>query len=151
MADYQITFPFVDVSVTAVQGGTASPTSTVAYVRSPQSVDRLAMVMERFADQLALAKEDAQDAEEPLPTGEAVTLARQVIGNWVHLQNATTQSVNAPLGITFTHRGDLELVMRDVLLDRDRVLWVSQDAKRIKELGIDEALRVVRQMTERLW
>lgn len=129
-------------------------TSLTQGIQSPMTTHFLTGYMEQFSGQLELAKQDAQDEGSPMPAQEAIYYARGTLEKWLASTISQCLFYRRPhpiFGTSFTAQGELELVFRDIALDQDRVLWISQDAKRAKLLGIDERLRLTRQVTERLW
>ncbi len=131
-----------------------SLTSLGRGIQNPTVTHLLTSYMEYFSGQLAEAKADAQEENCPTPSSEAISMARGALENWLSAAISLCLNSKMPrpvIGASFTFRGEIELVFRDVGLDQDRVLWIAQDAKRAKLLGIDENLRVTRQITERLW
>jgi len=134
--------------------GTQSLTSYSQGIQRPVVTNLLVTYLESFSSMLARAEEDAEEDGGQLPSPQAAQLARSQLESWLRssLANSLHNRTALPvIGATLTHAGFIELVFRDLCEDRDRVLWISRDAKSAKQLEIDEELRLTRQITEQLW
>ncbi len=130
-----------------------SLTSATTGITQPMPSHLLTYFMESFSSRLWEAREDQADSGDVSPSNEAIDLAQRITTKWIEEAVCVipVRVASWKLGVTFTHRGDVELVLRDPLRDSNKVLWVSSDAKRTKLLGIDSDMRVTRQLTEQLW
>ena len=141
-------------SYTESDNTTTSLTNFGSGVHNPLHAHELTQFMERFSQQLELAREDAEEDDTPIPDHNALAIARIKLESLLEtsLFYPSRRSTPPPVfGTTFGVHGELELFFRDIASNRDIILWVSRDARRAKLLGIDEHLRVTRQVTEQLW